>query len=331
MEFKKAQSYDNISLIPRICSTLEHRSEADTGITIIVGKKEVRFDVPMIAAPMPDVCNGKMAKTLASLGAFGIIHRFQRIMDQVEEFKSTIGFYDYVGCAIGVNGDSKKRFESLYCVGCRIFCVDTANGFSERTGSICNYIKNAHPDVFLIAGNVATQEGYRYLADVGVDAVRVGIAGGSVCETRTETGVYYPMASCVAEIAIDRERRKGGPLIIADGGIRTPSDMCKALCLFADFVMCGSIFAGTSEAPGDPIMIDGKLQKLYRGAASFGIQHEHTGNEPDYVEGRETLVQYKGQVGKIISRFKAGLQSSMSYMNARDLQTYRTNSEIVVI
>lgn len=336
--------YDDVWLIPRVISTLKHRHEANTTVECF----DIKLSLPIITSPMPDVCNGEMAYQLASLGGLGIIHRFQSITDQVKELclQNSIT-RKRIACAIGVTGDYQKRFKELHEAGCRIFCLDTANGANEQVSNVINWIrsnirKRKENNVYLIAGNVATKEGYHYLSKLGVDAIRVGIAGGSVCETKTETGIHYPMVSSILECVQERneiakeQNRKSSkknirlPLIIADGGIRTPADMCKALVLGADLVMCGSIFAGTAESPGKVIKHNGKLVKLYRGAASFSVQQDVNREEtPEYNEGMETIVDYKGHVNKVVHRFMAGLRSSMSYMNARTLEEYRKNATIV--
>ncbi len=178
-----------------------------------------------------------------------------------------------------------------------------------------------------MAGNVASAEAFSWLEEQGADAIRVGIAGGSVCETRTETGVYVPTPYSVAEIAAVRKRA----LIIGDGGVRTPADFCKLLALGADAVMVGSALAGTKEAPGNVILMDGKKYKIMRGAASFSVQQQSGNESPGYVEGTETLVAYRETATKVLHRYLAGLQSSMSYMDARTLSEYRHNVDFLLL
>jgi IMP dehydrogenase len=189
------------------------------------------------------------------------------------------------------------------------------------------WIRNQADDVFIISGNVATAEAFRWLEDRGADAIRVGIAGGSVCETRTETAVYAPTPHAVAEAAQVRRRA----LIIGDSGVRNPADMCKLLALGADLVMVGSALAGTREAPGRVIVVDGKKVKIMRGAASFSVQQQVGTEDPGYIEGTETLVPYKGGVEDVVRRYLAGLRSSMSYMDARTLEQYRENVSFILL
>ncbi len=153
----------------------------------------------------------------------------------------------------------------------------------------------------------------------------MGIAGGSVCETKTETGVFVPTASAVAEAVTVRRRA----LIIGDGGVRTPADLCKLLALGADLVMVGSALAGTDEAPGRSILVDGKKYKIMRGAASFSVQQQAGNADPEYVEGTETLARHQGSVAGVLRRYLNRLRSSMSYLNARSLEEYRANASFV--
>ncbi|MBV9101744.1 MAG: guanosine monophosphate reductase [Candidatus Dormibacteraeota bacterium] len=318
MRGRIAFDYDDITLAPRLPSTLLHRSEATPDVAF----GPVTLRAPMLGSPMPDVCGLAMCWALAGSGALGILHRFQPVGEEVRRLKEAAeAAAGPVGAAVGVTDDYQERFVRLAEAGCRIVCVDTANGAHIQVAEAVRWMRATAADVFLIAGNVASAEAFTWLEDQGVDAIRVGIAGGSVCETREETGVFVPTPYAVAEAASVRRRA----LIIGDSGVRSPSDMCKLLALGADCVMVGSAIAGTKEAPGRVIVVEGKKYKIMRGAASFSVQQEQDGEDPEYIEGAETLVPYKGRVVDVIRRYLAGLRSSMSYMDARTLREYRSN------
>lgn len=326
-EWPLAFDFDHVSLAPRVVSEIAHRNDACTEVSF----GPVKLRLPILGSPMPDVCGTEMAKALAKHGALGILHRFDSIESQLESFheagNGSAGSSVSVGVAVGVTGDYRSRFEALYTAGCRIVCLDTANGAHRQVAQAIEWIKSAHRDAFLIAGNVATAEGFTWLEAEGADAIRVGIAGGSVCETRNETGVYVPTPYAVSEAARVRKRA----LIIGDGGVRMPADLAKLLALGADVVMLGSALAGTREALGRVIVVDGKRYKIMRGAASFSVQQEAGAGRPQYVEGAETLVLYKGRVEEVLQRYQAGLRSSMSYLNAANLDEFRSNAAFVKI
>jgi IMP dehydrogenase len=318
----QAFDFDHLSLIPRIASTLRHRSDASTNVRL----GSVELTVPLIGSPMPDVCGPQMCRALAAEGSLGVLHRFQTIAAQVGEVMDlATGGEIATPAAVGVTGDYRDRFEALHDAGCRIVCLDTANGAHDQVGRALEWMRSTAPDTFLIAGNIASAEAFTWLEERGADAIRVGIAGGSVCETRTETGVYVPTPYAVYEAAQVRRRA----LIIGDGGVRTPADLCKLLALGADAVMVGSVLAGTDEAPGRMIVVDGKPYKIMRGAASFSVQQQAGRDDPQHVEGAETLVLAKGPTSAVIRRYLAGLRSSMSYMNAHSLDDYRRNASFI--
>ncbi len=324
--------YDDVSLIPTQISTLSSRAEADTSVQF----GPIKLKVPIIAAPMSDVCDLTMAHELALLGALGIHHR-----NPLTAVRRPPNNPDYLKMGFALSprllGPNLKYVRNLYDRGCRIICLDTANGASEMVRRAIGTVKDKYPDIFIITGNVASVETFVALEDWGADAIRVGIAGGSVCETRTETGIYSPMASVIEKVANHGYVRSGGmwiglghkALLIADGGIRKPADLVKALALGADACMLGGALAGTKESPGEILKIDGKLYKKLRGAASFGVQKEGGNVQGEYNEGSETVVPYVGAVEKVINRFSAGLRSSMSYHNARTLTEFRERVKIV--
>lgn len=317
----RALDYDDVTLVPRVTSTLAHRADAQPAVDL----GPVHLEVPMLGSPMPDVCGVDMCLALAEHGALGVLHRFQSITAQIAELRQVLEHGGPVAAAVGSTGDYRQRFERLRDAGCRVVCIDTANGAHVQVADAIAWMRSRDADIVVIAGNVASAEGFRWLEEAGADAIRVGIAGGSVCETRNETGVFVPTPHAVAEAAAVRSNA----LVIGDSGVRHPADLCKLLALGADCVMVGSVLAGTREAPGRVIVIDGKKYKIMRGAASFSVQQEYGDDDPEYIEGSETMVAYKGSVAGVMRRYLAGLRSSMSYMNAHTLEEYRQNVSIL--
>lgn len=316
--------YDKVSLIPTRVSEIAHRADVDTSIQF----GPIKLALPLIAAPMPDVSNGLMAGKLAELGSLGFIHRFQNFDEQLKEFEVAIKNTDPVKIGVAISLKvSKEEMKKWMNYGVRIFCLDTANGASTSVQEALGNLKHYYPDSFIITGNIASRDNFISLWEWQSDAVRVGIAGGSVCETRTETGVYSPMATVIQDCAAPYSSIRGG-MLIADGGVKTPGDMCKALALGADLVMAGGVFAGTSESPGIVIKKRDKSKwKLMRGAASYSVQN----GQSEYNEGAEDLVEYQGEVKKVIHRYTAGLRSCMSYMNSRTLEEFKQNVKVVEI
>ena len=158
-----AFNYDDLTLVPRVVSTLQHRSDARPEIQL----GPFQLALPLIGSPMPDVCGEKMCRVLAQEGALGILHRFQSIESQQQEFELVHHQDDVnspaVGAAIGITGDYRERFQALYAAGCRLFCLDTANGAHLQVQQAMSWIRGQASDVFLLAGNVASAEAFSAL------------------------------------------------------------------------------------------------------------------------------------------------------------------------
>lgn len=305
--------YSDIHLISRHISTIESRDQISTSIDFCGHI----LNFPILAAPMADVCDGFFADQIYKLGGLGFIHRFQPIEYQISDFKHCSG---KAGCAIGINGDWELRFKSLLDVGCDIFLVDVANGASKIVGKTIETMQAIAQKVkiHIVAGNIGHVSGLAFLNKLGISWARVGIAGGAACSTKIATGIYTPMFSTLYSLYTYKVYNNLNIKLIADGNIKIPADLCKAMCV-ADIAMAGSIFAGTEEAPGNVIKNEGKMYKIFRGSASYSNQKYEAQKEPKYVEGLETLVPYAGPLSKVVDSFNNGLKSCMSYMDARNL------------
>jgi len=244
-----------------------------------------------------------------------------------------------VGAAIGVRGDFLERASKLVEADVDVLVLDVAHGHSDSALEAVKRVKKEFPSVPLIAGNVATPEGTEDLVAAGADAVKVGIGPGAACTTRIVTGAGVPQLTAIlwcAEVA-----SKLGVPIIADGGIRHPGDITKALAAGASTVMIGSLLAGTDESPGYFVVRDGVKYKVYRGMASLGANiRRRLIERPDFdaesvsqivPEGVESYVPYRGRVEEVVSHLIGGLRSGMSYCGARNLEELRRNARFIRI
>jgi len=280
---------------------------------------------------MDTVTEYKMAASISSAGGLGIIHRYNTITEQSKMVaKSLEHGASAVGAAIGVSDDFEERACSVYEAGARILCVDIAHGHHKMMKGALRNLRDLFGDsVAIIAGNVASIEGYECLSDWGADAVRVGVGGGSICSTRIQTGHGVPTLQSV----IDCSKSDRDAVIIADGGIKNSGDAAKALAAGANFVMLGSILAGTDETPGDLIRHGSKgllteNRKVYRGMASREAQQSWR-NRVSSVEGISTTVPAKGPVDLVLKDLEWGIRSALSYSGAKNLTEFYHASEFI--
>jgi IMP dehydrogenase len=243
-----------------------------------------------------------------------------------------------VGAAIGAVGDYLERAEALVAAEVDVLVVDIAHGHSEHALRATREVKDAFPDVQLVAGNVATAEGAHDLAAAGADAIKVGVGPGAACSTRVVAGVGVPQFTALVE-CIGAAAEQGVP-IVADGGIRNSGDLTKALAAGAETAMIGSLLAGTEESPGRTVLRGGSRYKVYRGMASLGAaearrQRETSEDLLDELaaavvpEGVEAVVEYRGSVADVLYQQVGGLRSGMSYLNARTLEQLRKHARFV--
>ncbi len=244
-----------------------------------------------------------------------------------------------VGAAIGVQSPDIDRVHMLIEAGVDVLVLDIAHGGLIYTSEMLHRLKNKEKiKTPIIAGNIATSEGARYIYDNGADGIKVGVGPGYVCETRNVAGVGVPQITAIMEVA-DVMAKKRSPIpIIADGGIREPGDLPKAIVAGANGVMIGSLFAGTRESPGEQMLENGTLKKLVRGMASASAFQKRksiggsTTNGAHYTpEGRAIATPYKGSVTKLLFDFDGGLRSSMSYVGAHTIAEMQEKGQFIVV
>jgi len=243
-----------------------------------------------------------------------------------------------VGAAVGVSDDAIERAGALARVELDAIVIDTAHGHSKGVLNAIDRIKQAHPDIAIIAGNVATGDGTQALIDAGADCVKVGIGAGASCTTRVIAGVGVPQLTAIMD-AVDVAREQDIP-VIADGGLRYSGDLAKALAAGADSVMLGSLLAGMDESPGETILYEGRQYKSYRGMGSMGAMQQGSGDRyfqegaeatklvPEGIEG---MVPYRGPVRNTVHQLTGGIRSAMGYCGCGTLSEFGTHSTIIQI
>jgi len=241
-----------------------------------------------------------------------------------------------VGAAIGATGDFLERAQELVKRKADVLAIDTAHGHTSRVMEAVRTIKSKLPEVQLITGNVATYEGAKELASLGVDGIKVGIGPGSICTTRVVSGAGVPQMTAIMECS--RATREAGVPLIADGGIKFSGDITKAIAAGADAVMIGSLLAGTDESPGETILYQGRTFKTYRGMGSLGAmstgqanRYEQDPNAKLVPEGIEGRVASKGPLADLSYQLVGGLKSGMGYCGARNLRELQEKAKFLRI
>ncbi len=330
-----APCFDDILLVPQY-GNVSSRHEVGLDMKIGIHKgRVVILSLPVIAAPMDTVCDVEMCMAIGDAGGLGILHRYMSEKDMINKTQTLSSYQktkkNFVfGVAIG-SSCHIDYLKSLYDCGARIFLVDTANGHSEQAISSVARIRKLYDDVHIMAGNVATAEGFSRLAEAGADSVRVGIGGGSACTTRIVSGHGVPTLASIIDIKDWASSREIECTIIADGGIRNSGDMVKAFAAGAGAVMVGSMLAGTDEAPGKILKdVNGKEVKAFRGMASADAQQDAKGRV-SVSEGISTTVSYKGSLSHILDQIRGGLGSGCSYSGVKLLSELNSQAEYVKV
>ena len=310
--------YEQVQLIPAKC-IVQSRSQCDTSIQF--GPRT--FKIPVVPANMQTVLNEELAEKLAENGYFYIMHRFEphKRLDFIKKMNEK-GLYASI--SVGVKPEEFDFIDEVKASGELVdyITIDIAHGHAQSVIKMIKYIKQQLPNVFVIAGNIATPEAVRDLENAGADATKVGVGPGRVCITKIKTGFGTAGWQLAAIRLCAKAARKP---IIADGGIRTNGDIAKSIRFGASMVKFGSVLVAHEESPGEEVMQNGQKYKEYFGSAS-----EFQKGEYKNVEGKKILIESRGSLFNTLKEMQEDLQSSISYAGGKDLEAIRTVDYVVI-
>lgn len=328
-----ALTFDDVLIVPDYTDIKREEIDISTQLT-----PDIKLKLPFISSPMDTVTTSSMAIVLGKLGGLAVIHRNLIIENQVKEIKKAKKETSLVAAAVGVGRDLKERMEGLSRAGVDVVVIDSAHGHSKFVIEATRYVSEKHKNIALIAGNAATGEAARVLIEAGAQVLRVGMGPGSICTTRIIAGIGTPQITAIMEVA--KVAKEHSISVIADGGLRLSGDIVKALVAGGDCIMSGSLFAGTDEAPGEVVTVEGKKYKAYRGmgsvaamrkgsAARYGQEYRKGQEKKLIAEGVEGLVPYKGSVKNIVNQLVGGLRTGMYYVGARSIKDLQEKAKFM--
>jgi GMP reductase len=321
--------FNDVLLVPSV-TDISSRSEVNKVVSYqTCHSKQWITGIPVISANMSSVSTFTMATALADQNMFCALHKHYTLAQLVHFFKTepkrVTGQTFYT---LGIN--DFEKFDS-FCQEMngapRLICLDVANGYMTKFGKFVSMIRNYAPYSVIMAGNVVTADGCYHLIDAGADIIKIGIGSSAVCRTRTVAGVGVPQFSAILDCY--KAIKECNALLCSDGGCTTYADFGKAFCAGADFVMSGTMFAGHDECEGQ--VVDGKM--LFYGMSSETAMNKHHGGMASHraSEGITTFVDYKGQVKNTVSGILGGINSTGSYINARDLVDFHDKATFITV
>jgi IMP dehydrogenase len=325
MDIRDGVSYGDVLVVPRR-SPVDSRSDVDLSTRLT---DDVPLDLPFLSAPMDSVTEAETAIALSRAGGLGTIHRFMSVEEQAAAVRAVRDAGERAGAAVGIDEAFVERAGAVLEAGAACVMVDVAHGHLERCLDAVATLAREFPDAPLVAGNVVTREAVADLAAAGADCVKVGVGPGSHCTTRQVAGAGVPQLTAVDDCA--DAAREHGVRVIADGGIRSSGDAVKALLAGADTVMLGGFFAGTDEAPGEIVEVDGARYKRSRGMASRAANDRRSDKDVDVdaEEGVAGLSTYRGPLADAVAEFAAGVRSGLSYAGGHTIPEARDGTEFV--
>ncbi|MBU0959363.1 MAG: guanosine monophosphate reductase [Nanoarchaeota archaeon] len=325
----KGFTFDDVLIVPKYNKVVSRKNvNFKTRVT-----KRYYIDMPLVASNMDTICESQMAIAFGRMGGLGVIHRFLSIEEQIMEIRKVKECGLLSAAAVGIK-DYEERVRALSSIGTEIIVLDVAHGHSKQVGRALGWIKENYPAIDVMVGNIATKDAAEYFISKGADAIKVGVGPGSLCTTRIMTGAGIPQLTAIMNAY---EASQGRVPICADGGVKVPGDVVKAIGAGADTVMVGSIIAGTEETPGKIIEVGGEKFKEFRGMSSYDAtvkRFELDGRKVEEVisvEGEKTIIKLNGRVEPILEKFLGGLASGMTYIGADFIDKLRGKADFFEI
>lgn len=311
-------TFDDVLLVPAWSEVLPKDVSTASRFS-----RHIKLEIPFASAAMDTVTESRMAIAMAEAGGIGVIHKNMPAERQAAEVAIVKARGLRCAAGVGITSDVLDRAKLLVEAGVDALVLDSAHGHSKGVFNALKTIKQAFPDTDVVVGNIATAEAAEALVKAGADGIKVGIGPGSICTTRIVAGVGVPQLTAIMETA----SKAGDVPVIADGGLRYSGDIVKALAAGADCVMCGSLFAGTDETPGEVITVGDTHIKGYRGMGSIDAmcagsadRYFQKGGGKLVPEGVVASVAYKGPVADVLFQLIGGLRSGMGYVGAADIK-----------
>lgn len=332
--FPIALSFDDVLLVPQK-SSIVSRTDIDLSTQIA---PSIKLSIPLISMSMDTVTGIDMAIAISKLGGIGCLPRFDLPHIEADKVSRVKKAGQKVVAAIGLRDDYLARAEMQIKAGADGITLDIAHAHLTIALEAISKFKNKFPNVPMIAGTIATYEGASDLFKAGADTVRVGVGAGTICTTRIVAGSGIPQVTAILEANRARKNFKN-KFVLGDGGASKSGDIVKGLACGADAYMCGSLFAGTDEAPGAIITRKGIFYKQYDASTSSAakkvqVKKDGNGRKPHFnlhIEGVESLVKYKGPVADVILQLCAGIRSGLSYSGAHSIKEFQEKAQFVRI
>lgn len=345
-------TFDDVLMVPAPSDVTPNTVSTKTELT-----PTLTLNIPILSAAMDTVTESRLAIRLAQLGGLGVVHKNMLIEQQAAEVKRVkdapvdLGLNPnaavdangrlLVAGAVGVTNDTLDRVAAMVEAGVDAIVLDSAHGHSAGVLRKVTEVREAFPELNIIAGNIATSAGAAALYDAGADVVKVGIGPGSICTTRVVAGTGVPQVTAIIEAATTAAQY--GKTIVADGGIKWSGDIVKAIAAGGNAVMLGSMLAGTDETPGEVLedSTTGKKFKAYRGMGSIAAMEN--GSKDRYFQGEvkevnkmvpegiEARTEYKGTLADVVFQLIGGLRSGMGYTGSTSIKDLVEKGQFIQI